>query len=105
MIALGKQSRQSLRAGLSFLPLSGAIVLASRLSPGLLARRGPATCLLLGIAVLLLGSAWMAVASSASSYLVGLLGPLVLLGVGAGLAFPSISAIACWPTRHPARPV
>jgi MFS family permease len=83
-----------LRAGLSFLPLSGAIVLASRLTPGLVARRGPATSLLLGIATLVTGSAWMAAASSSTSYLVGLLGPLVLLGVGAGLAFPSLNAIA-----------
>jgi MFS family permease len=83
-----------LRAGLSFLPLSGAIVLASRLTSGLVARRGPATSLLLGISMLVLGSAWMVAASSSVSYLVGLFGPLVLLGGGAGLAFPSLNAIA-----------
>jgi MFS family permease len=83
-----------LKAGLSFLPLSGAIVAASRLTPGLVARRGPVASLLLGIATLVLGSAWMAAAGSSSNYLVGLLGPLVLLGGGAGLAFPSLNAIA-----------
>ena len=83
-----------LRAGLSFLPLSGAIVVASRLTPGLVARRGPAISLLLGMATLVFGSAWMVAASSSSSYLVGLLAPLVLLGAGAGLAFPSLNAIA-----------
>jgi MFS family permease len=83
-----------LRAGLSFLPLSGAIVAASRLTPGLVARRGPVASLLLGIATLVLGSAWMVAASGSSDYLVGLVGPLVLLGAGAGLAFPSLNAIA-----------
>jgi len=83
-----------LRAGLSFLPLSGAIVAASRLTPGLVARRGPVVALLLGIATLVLGSAWMVAGSSSSSYLLGLLGPLVLLGAGAGLAFPTLNAIA-----------
>jgi MFS family permease len=89
-----------LRAGLSFLPLSGAIVLASRLTPGLVARRGPTTSLLLGIATLVLGSAWMVAASSSASYLAGLLGPLVLLGAGAGLAFPSLNAIALGGASH-----
>lgn len=32
--------------------------------------------------------------STSSGYLVGLLAPFVLLGTGAGLAFPSLSAIA-----------
>jgi MFS family permease len=83
-----------LKAGLSFLPLSGAIVAASRLTPGLVARRGPVASLLLGVATVVAGSAWMATAGSSSSYLMGLLGPLLLLGAGAGLAFPSLNAIA-----------
>lgn len=45
-----------LTAGMSFLPLSGAIVVASRLTPALIARRGVATSLLLGIATVALGS-------------------------------------------------
>jgi MFS family permease len=83
-----------LKAGLSFLPLSGVIVVVSRIAPRLLAGRGQATPLLLGLATLVVGSGWMAAASSSSSYLVGLLGPLVLIGAGAGLAIPSLNGIA-----------
>nr|MDA8290945.1 MFS transporter [Actinomycetota bacterium] len=84
----------ALTAGMSFLPLSGAIVVASRLTPALVARRGAATSLLVGIATVGLGGGWLVAASSSSSYLAGLLGPFVLLGAGAGLSFPSLSAIA-----------
>jgi hypothetical protein len=36
----------------------------------------------------------MVLVSSSANYLVGLLGPLVLLGTGAGVAFPSLNALA-----------
>ena len=77
-----------LRAGVSFLPMTAALFAVSRLSPRLLARFGaqaahggrPAA----GRGA---GMAWLAQITPGTGYLSGVLGPMLLIGAGMGVAF------------------
>ncbi len=81
--------------GVAFLPVSlGIGVLSLGLSPRLNERFGPKATLLAGLGLLAIGLAWLTRAPVGASYGVDLLPSMVLLGVGAGLSFPSLMTLA-----------
>ena len=81
-----------LQAGLGFLPMSlvqfGSSLLVSRLTR----RWGNAALLLAGLVLVLAGMAWISRISPDTSFLAGAVGPLVLLGLGQGLAFGPLTS-------------
>jgi EmrB/QacA subfamily drug resistance transporter len=81
--------------GVAFLPVSlGIGVLSLGLSPRLNQRFGPKPTLLSGLGLLAIGLAWLTRAPVGASYVTDLLPSMVLLGVGAGLSFPSLMTLA-----------
>jgi EmrB/QacA subfamily drug resistance transporter len=76
-----------LRAGISFLPMTAALFAVSRLSPRLLARIGAKPLMVAGLIPAAAGMAWLSRISPGSDYLSGVLGPMLLLGAGMGVAF------------------
>jgi EmrB/QacA subfamily drug resistance transporter len=76
-----------LRAGISFLPMTGALFGVSRLSPRLMGRFGAKPLMVAGLIPAVVGMAWLSRISPGSDYLTGVLGPMLLLGAGMGVAF------------------
>jgi len=84
-----------LEVGLAFLPTT--IVMATmsfRITAGLNMRFGPRATLLPGIAIIGVGILLFARTPVDASYLVDILPPIALFGLGAGLAFPSLMMLA-----------
>jgi EmrB/QacA subfamily drug resistance transporter len=75
------------KAGLSFLPMTVALFTVSRLAPRLMVRFGPKPLMLAGLAPAVTGLAWLGQISPATTYWPGVLGPMLLMGCGMGLAF------------------
>jgi EmrB/QacA subfamily drug resistance transporter len=82
----------ALGAGLGFLPLMGTQVLTARLVPRLLARAGPSKLVVSGAVLVLVAALWLARLGSDSTWLGGLLGPMLLLGLGGGITFVPLSS-------------
>jgi len=76
-----------LRAGISFLPLTAALFAVSRLSPRLAERFGAKPLMVAGLLPAVAGMAWLSRISPGTGYLSGVLGPMLLLGGGMGVAF------------------
>ncbi len=76
-----------LRAGVSFLPMTAALFAVSRLSPRLLTRFGAKTLMVAGLVPAVAGMAWLSRISPGTGYISGVLGPMLLLGGGMGVAF------------------
>jgi len=76
-----------LQAGISFLPMTAALFAVSRLSPRLLARFGAKPLMVVGLLPAVAGMAWLSRISPDSTYVSGVLGPMLLLGTGMGVAF------------------
>jgi EmrB/QacA subfamily drug resistance transporter len=76
-----------LTAGLSFLPMTGALFATSRLAPRLVPRFGPKPLMVAGLVPVLGGMAWLSQLSATTSYATGLMIPMLLLGAGMGIAF------------------
>jgi MFS family permease len=83
------------RTGLAVLPVAVSIGLLSLGPAGRLAARfGPRSVLLAGLGLLAAGLAVLARLPADASYAVDLLPALLLLGAGAGLALPTVTALA-----------
>ena len=83
------------RTGLAVVPVAVSIGLLSLGPAGRLAQRfGPRPVLLTGLGLLALGMAVLARLPAQASYAVDLLPALLLLGAGAGLALPTVTALA-----------
>jgi EmrB/QacA subfamily drug resistance transporter len=76
-----------LRAGIAFVPLTGALFTVSRLAPRLIPRYGAKPLMVAGLVPVITGMIWLAQISPATGYLEGILGPMLLLGTGMGLTF------------------
>jgi EmrB/QacA subfamily drug resistance transporter len=80
-----------LKAGLAFLPLSLALIVAAQRTAAYVPKVGLKIPTAAGAAVTAVGLAWLSLLNENSSYLGGVLGPLVLFGIGAGLVYVPIT--------------
>ena len=76
-----------LRAGIAFLPMTIGLFAVSRAAPKLLARFAPKNLMLAGMLPVIGGMAWLSTVSQSTSYLSGVLGPMLLFGIGMGVVF------------------
>jgi EmrB/QacA subfamily drug resistance transporter len=83
-----------LQGGIDFLPAGLSTMAAALVGTRLVARIGPRRQLVLGPLVAAIGVAWLSVLPYGGSYLVHILGPLVLFGVGLGLSFVPMTIAA-----------
>ena len=81
-----------LDAGVAFLPLTLTVFGVSRAAPRLIPRFGGNRLMLAGMVPVIAGMAWLAQVSAGTSYLAGILGPMLLLGTGMGLVFVPLTA-------------
>ncbi|HEY7598097.1 MAG TPA: MFS transporter [Actinophytocola sp.] len=77
----------SLVTGFAFLPLAAALFTVSRLIPRWLPAHGPKPFAIAGTVLMALGIVWLTLLTPSTGYVPGLLGPMIVLGVGGGLAF------------------
>ncbi|MFF6998327.1 MFS transporter [Streptomyces sp. NPDC008313] len=83
-----------IEAGLAFLPVTVAIVVGAGLSQRFLPVLGPKPFMVSGSTIAVLGLGWQTFISPDSSYLGGVLGPMVLFGFGMGLNFVTLTLTA-----------
>jgi MFS family permease len=83
----------ALATGFAFLPMAALIFTMSRLVPRLLPRYGPKPLAVTGSLLMVAGVGWLALLTTESAYFPALLGPLVLMGLGGGLAFAPLNVI------------
>jgi EmrB/QacA subfamily drug resistance transporter len=81
------------KAGFAFLPLSFTIFAVSRVVPRLLPRFGPKPLLVTGATLITFAMLWLTNISETSNFVPGLLGPMLLFGLGAGLTFTPLSVV------------
>ncbi|HWF16034.1 MAG TPA: MFS transporter [Acidimicrobiales bacterium] len=80
-----------LQAGLAFLPQTVLIAVGAQVTARLVPKFGPRPLILAGTLGAGAGLAWLAQVTTTTSYVGGLLGPFVLIGVGMGLAVTPIA--------------
>ncbi|MCB5180235.1 MFS transporter [Streptomyces antimicrobicus] len=81
-------------SGVAFLPVTVAIVTAAGLSQRFLPRLGPKPFMVTGAALTGTGLTWLAFIDTGSTYLTGVLGPMLLFGFGMGLNFVTLTLTA-----------
>jgi EmrB/QacA subfamily drug resistance transporter len=91
-----------LKAGLSFVPMTGALFATSRLAPRLVARFGPRRLMIAGLVPVVAGMTWLGQLSTGTTYFPGVLIPMLLLGVGMGVVFVplTMASLAGVPARE-----
>ena len=83
-----------LRAGVSFLPISFAIIIAAQIAARLQTRFGAKPFLIIGSLLITSGIAWFTRIDTGTSYLSGVLEPTLLFGFGMGCIFVPIMLTA-----------
>lgn len=78
-------------AGLGFLPMTAVNFAVATTFPRIARRCGEAPLLVVGVALTLLGTGWLAQVDAGSSYLPAVALPMVLIGAGQGLAFAPLT--------------
>ena len=81
----------ALRSGFAFLPLTLLIFATSRISPRLVQRFGVRPLIATGATLVAVANLWVSALGNDSGYVDGLLGPMLLVGMGAGLTFMPIT--------------
>ena len=84
----------ALDAGLGQTPAAVMFVVVARLAAGWLARTGVRPLVLTGCVCFVAGFGWLSQADAGSHYVVGILGPTLLVAIGIGLVFPTLMASA-----------
>lgn len=84
----------ALTTGLTQLPLAGALVLIAGAVPALIDRVGTRPVLIASLLVLAAGLVWLAFAPSDAVFVIHLLAPTLLIGVGLGGAFVATTQLA-----------
>jgi EmrB/QacA subfamily drug resistance transporter len=79
--------------GLAYLPFGVTLLIAARGVPRLISRVRPHTLVLVGFGLMLAGTGWLSALHASSAYWTGVLGPMVLLGVGAGIIVVPLNII------------
>ncbi|WP_086738998.1 MFS transporter [Streptomyces glaucescens] len=83
-----------IKAGLAFLPVTVAIVIGAGLSQRFLPVLGPKPFMVVGSAAVVIGLIWQTFITPDSSYLGGVLGPMLVFGFGMGLNFVTATVTA-----------
>ncbi|WP_053761393.1 MULTISPECIES: MFS transporter [Streptomyces] len=83
-----------IKAGLAFLPVTVAIVVGAGLSQRFLPVLGPKPFMVVGSIAVVIGLGWQTFISPDSSYLGGVLGPMLIFGFGMGLNFVTATVTA-----------
>ncbi|WP_210576861.1 MFS transporter [Streptomyces sp. GESEQ-4] len=81
-------------AGVAFLPVTMVIAIGAGLSQRFLPVLGPKPFMLVGSALAVIGLVWQTLISSDSSYVGGVLGPMLVFGFGMGLNFVTLTVTA-----------
>jgi MFS family permease len=84
----------ALRAGLAFLPFAGMIVVMSGVVSQLIGRIGARPLMLIGTTVTAGGMFWFSQLTEHSTYVNGLLGPMLVTSTGLGMLFVPLSLVA-----------
>ena len=83
----------ALATGFAFLPMAVAMFAMTRVVPRLLTQAGPRPLVVVGTSVMVVGLAWLSRLDTTSTYWSSVFGPMVLMGLGAGLAFVPLSPV------------
>ncbi|HET6213164.1 MAG TPA: MFS transporter [Micromonosporaceae bacterium] len=83
-----------LRTGFAFLPITAAIALTAQIASQVLPKTGPKLLLIIGAALSAVGLILLARITGASSYVTGLLIPMLLFGLGMGFIFVPVTIVA-----------
>ncbi|MFF5011797.1 MFS transporter [Streptomyces sp. NPDC001165] len=83
-----------LGAGLALVPSSLAVVLGSKLAPRFLPARGARTVAVAGALIAAAGFAWQSTMTAHGAYLTSVMGPGILMMLGAGLSATPLAALA-----------
>jgi EmrB/QacA subfamily drug resistance transporter len=83
-----------LGTGIALLPFVLTQVVASQLMTRVLPRFGEKLVGIVGLILMAAGLVWLSRLSASSTFLDGMLGPLVVIGIGTGLAFSTITGVA-----------
>ncbi|MDQ0888557.1 EmrB/QacA subfamily drug resistance transporter [Paenibacillus sp. V4I9] len=77
----------SFQAGLAFVPMTAVQFAMMYVVPKLLAKFGTSKLLISGIFVAIVGMSWLSRISLETNFYIGILIPMVILGIGAGIVF------------------
>ncbi|MFF4490197.1 MFS transporter [Streptomyces sp. NPDC001544] len=83
-----------IKAGVAFLPVTFAIVVGAGLSQRFLPSLGPKPFMAAGSTLVVIGLVWQTFISPDSSYVGGVLGPMLVFGFGMGLNFVTATVTA-----------
>jgi fucose permease len=83
-----------LQAGFAFLPTALGIVVGAGLTSRLIGRVGPRVPMTAGALLAAIGMFWLSAVTVHANYATDVLGPLVVLAIGLGMAFVSTSLVA-----------
>jgi fucose permease len=83
-----------LQAGFAFLPTALGIVVGAGLTSRLIGRVGPRVPMTTGALLAAIGMFWLSAVTVHANYVTDVLGPLVVLAIGLGMAFVSTSLVA-----------
>ncbi|UXY22376.1 MFS transporter [Streptomyces cynarae] len=81
-------------AGVAFLPVTVAIVIGAGLSQRFLPVLGPKPFMMVGATLVTIGLGWQTLIKPDSSYVGGVLGPMLVFGFGMGLNFVTLTLTA-----------
>ena len=84
----------ALKSGFAFLPFAGTIVVVSGIVSQLVARTGARPLMLAGAALTTVGMYWFSRVGVHSTYLNGLLGPILVEATGLGMLFVPLQLVA-----------
>ena len=87
----GVRGFSAIEAGFAFLPMTALMFAMSRVVPWLAPRFGAGRLLVGGLVIDLIGLGWLRNVSAGTSYFPGIVVPLLFLGVGAGIAFITLT--------------
>jgi EmrB/QacA subfamily drug resistance transporter len=90
----------ALEAGLAYLPLAIAIILAAGIAGQLVTRLGYKPVVITGLLTVSAGLFWFTQISADGSYVVDVLGPSLLAGIGLGLTFVPVTIAAMTGTKR-----
>jgi EmrB/QacA subfamily drug resistance transporter len=83
-----------LQTGFAFVPMTAVLFVSARLVLQLMAPVGARRLMIIGSAFSLVGMLWLTRLTPTSSYLADIVGPMVIFGIGAGMAFLPLTSTA-----------